>query len=151
SFTNDIHGNVLSRTWYPVQPASSGGCGSSAPPAGSGSTCTATGAACTTRYSYYYNNANPLDPRNDKLTAPRDARPASSTDNTYLTSYTYNAAGQLASSLTPATSDFPSGRTTTYTYSTGSQTAFGGSGTVPAGLLLTTTTPGGAVTSNSYY
>ena len=153
SFTNDLHGNVLSRTWYPTQPGSvsaSMAAGPQAAAPASSSSCTTTGAACTTYYSYYYNAANPLDPRNDELTGVRDARSASSTDNTYLTSYAYNTAGQLTSVTTPATSDFPNGRTTSYAYSTGSESATGG-GNVPVGLLLSETTPGNAVTSYQYY
>jgi RHS repeat-associated protein len=154
-FTNDIHGNALTRTWYPVEPASlpGGGTGSVTGCGGSTSSspsCATSGAPCTTFYSYSYNASNPLDPRNDKLTAIRDGRSSSVTDNTYLTSYAYNAAGQLTSATTPATSDFPSGRGTTYAYSTGSEAGFSG-GTIPAGLLLSTTTPGNAVTSYTYY
>jgi RHS repeat-associated protein len=158
TFTNDIHGNVLSRTWYPVEPASSSGAspGSGAGPkagaaAAADSSCTTTDAPCTTYYSYFYNADNPLDPRNDELTGVRDARSASATDDTYLTSYAYNAAGELTSSTTPATSDFPSGRTTSYAYSTASTPAYGDSGTIPAGLLVSVTTPGGAVTGYAYY
>ena len=153
TYTSDIHGNVLSRTWYPVGPASSGAAAAAktGPQAAAAtSSCTTTGAACTTYFGYYFNGANPLDPRNNELTAVRDARSASATDGTYLTSYTYNAAGELASSTTPATTDFPSGRTTTYAYSTASTPGYGG-GTVPAGLLVSQTTPGGAATSYSYY
>ena len=161
TMTNDIHGNALSRTWYPAGPASSAGTSasvSSGAPEGpqaaaqsSASWCTQTGAACTTYYSYYYDAANPLDPRNDQLTGVADARSASSADTTYLTSYAYNASGELTSSTTPATSDFPDGRATTYVYSTSSTPAYGGSGTIPPGLLVSETTPGGAVTSYSYY
>jgi RHS repeat-associated protein len=157
TFTNDIHGNVLSRTWYPVEPASSSGAspgsgaGARAGAAAAGSSCTTTDAPCTTYYSYFYDVDNPLDPRNDELTGVRDARSASATDDTYLTSYAYDAAGELTSSTTPATSDFPSGRTTSYAYSTASTPAFGGTGTIPAGLLVSATTPGGAVTGYAYY
>ncbi len=152
SFTNDIHGNVLSRTWYPVEPAGGPISGAREGPAtaAASSSCTTTGAACTTYYSYYYNGNNPLDPRNDELTGVADARSASATDTTYLTSYAYNAAGELVSSTTPATSDFPAGRTASYAYSTSATAAYGGSGTVPAGLLVSATAPGGAVTSYSY-
>jgi RHS repeat-associated protein len=132
SMTNDDRGNVLSRTWFPEQPATGTSC-------------------CTTYYSYYEDDSDPLDPRNGDLTGVRDARSASATDDTYLTSYAYNSLGELTSSTTPATSDFPDGRTTSYTYSDGTQTAYGGSGTIPAGLPLTSTTPGGAVTSYAYY
>ncbi|GAA5178922.1 polymorphic toxin-type HINT domain-containing protein [Rugosimonospora acidiphila] len=130
SLANDAHGNVVSRSWYPTQPASGTGC-------------------CTTYYSYAYNDADPLDPRNNTLTGVRDARSSSAADTTYLTSYSYNPAGQLATSTTPATSDFPSGRTTSYTYSTAGTPADGG-GTTPAGLLLSTTTPDGATTGYAY-
>jgi RHS repeat-associated protein len=163
TMTNDIHGNVLTRTWYPVEPASSGSTSSASSGARTGavdgpeatdassSSCTVTGAACTSYYTYYYNPSNPLDPRNDQLTGSADPRSASATDTTYLTTYAYNTAGELTSSTTPATSDFPSGRTTSDAYSTSSTAAYGGSGTIPAGLLVSTTTPGGAVTSYSYY
>lgn len=152
TMTNDIHGNVVSRTWYPITVASSAGIreGARAAATAPSSYCTATGMACTTYDTYYYNASNPLDPRNDALTGIADARSASSTDTTYLTRYGYNAAGELTSSTTPATSDFPSGRTTSYAYSTASTAAFGG-GTTPPGLLVSSTTPGGAVTSYSYY
>jgi RHS repeat-associated protein len=131
TFTNDAHCNVLARSWNNVT-----GC----PPTGT----------CTTYYSYYGNLANPLDPRNNQLTAVRDGRSSSATDNTYLTSYAYTSTGQLTSTTTPATLDFPNGRTTTDSYSTGTEAGYAG-GTIPAGLLLKTTTPGGAVTSYSYY
>jgi hypothetical protein len=145
--TDHVHGNVLSRTWQPVEPAGSsvsGATRNAAAAAVGSSSCTTTGEACTTYYSYYYNDANPLDPRNDELTGVRDARSASATDNTYLTSYVYNTAGELTSSTKPATSDFPSGRTTGYVSSTTSTAAYGG-GTTSAGLLLSQTTPGRAV------
>src|ERR1039458_7583443 len=90
SFTNDIHGNVLSRTWFPVGPASSGAAASTTregpQAAAASSSCTTTGTACTAHYSYYTNPATPFAPRNNEQTAARDARSASATDNTYLTS-----------------------------------------------------------------
>jgi RHS repeat-associated protein len=152
TLTNDIHGNVLSRTWYPVEPADIAASGSAraGPAAATSSSCATTGSPCTTYYSYYYDTGNPLDPRNNEVTGVADARSASATDTTYLTSYARNAAGEITSSTTPPTSDFPSGRTTSYAYSTSSTAAFGG-GTVPAGLLISQTTPGGAATSYSYF
>jgi RHS repeat-associated protein len=154
--TNDVHGNVLTRTWYPVEPATLPGTGPGiAPVQCGGSTasspgCTSSGAACTTFYGYTaYNAANPLDPTNDKLTSVRDGRSASATDDTYETTYSYNTIGQLTLETTPATSAFPNGRTTRYAYSTGTESAANG-GTIPAGLLEAVTTPGGAVTSYSY-
>jgi RHS repeat-associated protein len=155
-FTNDVHGNMLTRTWYPVEPASlpGGGVGVN-PSACGGSTassanCPTSGAPCTTFYGYTtYNAANPLDPTNDERTSARDGRSSSATDDTYETTYTYNTIGQLTSETTPATAGFPSGRTTRYAYSVGTETAANG-GTVPAGLELSVTTPGGAKTSYSY-
>jgi YD repeat-containing protein len=155
-FTNDVHGNVLARTWYPIEPASlpGGGVGTATACGGatsSSATCTTTGAPCTTFYSYTpYDTAKPLDPRNNKLVAVRDGRSGTATDTTFLTAYGYNSNGQLSSSTTPVTIDFPAGRTTSYTYSTGTEAGFAG-GNIPVGLLLTSKTPGGAVTSYSYY
>jgi RHS repeat-associated protein len=156
TLTNDWHGNVLSRTWYPASPGSlagireGAGTGKQAADTAASSYCTVTTSACTTYYTYYYDASNPLDPRNNELTGVADARSASSTDTTYLTSYAYNTAGELTSSTSPATSDFPSGRTTGYAYTTSATAAYGG-GTTPPGLLMSSTTPHGAVTSYSYY
>ena len=130
TFTNDVHGNVLSRTWTNIDDSSP---------------------CCTTYYTYYYDQSNPLDPRNDQLTGVADARSSSATSTTYLTTYAYNTAGELTAATTPPTSAFPSGNTSSYVYSTSSTTAYGGSGTVPAGLLVSQTTPAGAVTSYEYY
>lgn len=156
-FTNDVHGNMLTRTWYPVEPASLPGGGTGANPSACGGStasspnCPTSGAPCTTFYGYStYNSANPLDPTNDKLTSVRDGRSSSATSATYLTAYSYNTIGQLISETTPATSDFTSGRITRYAYSIGTEAAANG-GTIPAGLLLSMTTPRGTKTSYSYY
>jgi RHS repeat-associated protein len=148
-FTNDIRGNALTRTWYPVEPASLPGGGTGTVTSCGGSTssspaCATSGSPCTTFYSYYYDASNPLEPRDNLITGIRDGRSASAADSTYLTSYGYNAAGQLTSQTTP------DGRTTSYTYSSGSEPGYSG-GTVPAGLILSATTPGGAATSYQYY
>src|SRR5450756_919372 len=154
-FTNDIHGHVLTRTWYPNEPATLPGGGIGTIPdcaTSTGPHCTSTFAPCTTFYGYApYSTSNPLDPTNGELTSVRDGRSASITDNAHLTSYAYNAVGQLTTQTTPPTSDFPNGRVTGDAYSVGTETAYGGSGTVPAGLLLSKTTPGGAKTSYQYY
>ncbi|MGH3165043.1 MAG: LamG-like jellyroll fold domain-containing protein, partial [Trebonia sp.] len=155
-FTNDVHGNMLTRTWYPVEPASLPGGGVGANPSACGGStassanCTTTGAPCTTFYGYSaYNAANPLNPTNDQLVSVRDGRSVSATATTYETQYSYNTIGQLTSETTPATSDFPSGRITRYAYSVGTESGFSG-GTIPAGLLLSVTTPDGAKTSYEY-
>jgi len=128
TYTTDVYGNVLSSSYQDI------------------STC----GECTTYYSYYEDAGNPVDPRNGELTGVRDARSASSTVDTYLTSYAYNLAGELTSTTTPATPDFPSGRTTSYVYSGTGQAAYGG-GDMPTGLLTSVTTPGGRVTKYQYY
>ncbi|WP_432075725.1 DNRLRE domain-containing protein [Streptomyces wuyuanensis] len=107
-------------------------------------------ASCHTAYSaHFLNAADPLDPRNDQLTEERDARSTSATDTTYLTRHAYSAAGDRLSTTTPATPDFPQGRTVTHTYTNGTEPAVGG-GTVPAGLLATTTDAKGGVTTRAY-
>ncbi|WP_180686293.1 DNRLRE domain-containing protein [Streptomyces gossypiisoli] len=128
-FGNDARGNKISQT-----------------------TCrdTANSATChTAYYSYYLNAADPLDPRNDQLTAVRDARSASASDNTHKTSYGYNTFGDRTSTTSPATPDFPSGRTESFTFTDGTEAAVGG-GTTPAGLLATSTDTRGAVTTRQY-
>jgi RHS repeat-associated protein len=109
---------------------------------------------CSTQYYTYYpddtsTNLSP-DPRNDLVLTLRDGRSTSATDNRYVTTYAYNAAGNQTSATTPPVPGFSNGRTTTMTYTTSSTTAVGG-GTTPAGLLATTTTPGGAVETLGYY
>ena len=53
---------------------------------------------------------------------------------------------------TPPVSGYPSGRTTSYTYTNGTTSAGGYDGAVPpAGLAYQETTPGGAVTTSLYY
>ncbi len=80
---------------------------------------------------------------NDLLVTVRDGRSANATDATYLTTYGYDAVGNRISETDPL------GRATTATYSTTSTVAFD-SGTTPAGLPLTTTSPGGAVQTQYY-
>ncbi|MQL61515.1 DNRLRE domain-containing protein [Streptomyces vinaceus] len=121
-FGNDERGNRISQT-----------------------TCRETGdeSTCHTFYnSYFHNPDDPLDPRNDQLTAVRDARSASATDDTYETSHGYNAAGDRISTSTPA-------GTESFTFTNGTEPATGG-GTTPAGLLATSTDARGAVTRRVY-
>jgi large repetitive protein len=90
------------------------------------------------------------DPTAGELLTSRDGRSASATDNTYLTSYTYDAKGELTSETTPPVPGFPSGRTTTQSYTDGTTVAAADTGFAPAGLPYRTTTPGGAVTAVVY-
>jgi YD repeat-containing protein len=69
------------------------------------------------------------------LTARRDERSSSATDDTFKTTFTYNAAGDKLTETSPPTAEHTSGVTKTWTYTTGSEDD--GWGTVPAGLLRT--------------
>ncbi|MGI5518426.1 LamG-like jellyroll fold domain-containing protein [Streptomyces sp. CA-106131] len=108
---------------------------------------------CETDYYTYYpddTTANPApDPRNDLLLTERDGRSSGPTDNTYLTSYAYDAFGNQTTVTTPPVPGFPSGRTTTTTYTT-STTPAADNGNAPAYLEASTITPGGATTSYTY-
>ncbi|MFF5110016.1 polymorphic toxin-type HINT domain-containing protein [Streptosporangium sp. NPDC000509] len=97
------------------------------------STCRTANNCNTSYYSYYVNQDNLFDPRNDQRTVSRDARSSSATDDTYATTTTYNEFGETLKQTTPATPDFPNGRSTSTTYTDGTEPAIGG-GTTPAGL-----------------
>ncbi|MEV4366764.1 RHS repeat-associated core domain-containing protein [Nonomuraea sp. NPDC049637] len=92
---------------------------------------------CQTQYfSYFVNTENVFDPRNDQKISQRDARSAAATDESYMTSWSFNAFGEPVKQTTPATSDFPAGRSTSITYTDGTEAAEGG-GSTPAGLVET--------------
>ncbi len=97
------------------------------------STCRSAGNCQTQRVEYSLNTNDEFDPRNDRPIKIRDARSATATDNTYATSIEYNSFGEQIKQTTPATPDFPNGRSTTVAYTDGTETAVGG-GTTPAGL-----------------
>lgn len=91
--------------------------------------------SCWTSFAeHYFNPADPLDPRNGKPTALRDARSTDAADNRYHTTTSYTPLG-----LTD-TSTLADGRTAVTTYTAGTEPAVGGS-TVPAGLVATQKTP----------
>ncbi|GII62115.1 hypothetical protein Skr01_22000 [Sphaerisporangium krabiense] len=112
-------------------------------------TCRSAGNCQTSYTSYHLNTSDPFDPRNDRVTASRDARSTSSTSNTYATKFEYTAFGEKSKETTPATTDFPNGRSTTYAYTDGTEPAVGG-GTTPAGLLKSETDPKGNVREFAY-
>ncbi|WP_157032505.1 LamG-like jellyroll fold domain-containing protein [Kitasatospora cheerisanensis] len=116
------------------------------------STTTCTDAAhCHTAYaSYSYSEGNPFDPSNDRRLTSTDARAKDASDSTYATTYGYNTLGDPTTTTTPATPDFPGGRTATTTYTTGTEPAVGSTGTQPAALVATTTDVGGATTAYAY-
>jgi YD repeat-containing protein len=107
----------------------------------------------TTYFAYYPDDTSTTltpDPRNDMLVEVRDARSASATDNTYLTRYTYNAAGNRTAVTTAPVPGYPSGRTMTIAYTDGSTTAVDG-GTPPVELPNVSVSPGGATQRVSYF
>jgi RHS repeat-associated protein len=113
--------------------------------------------ACSTDYYTYWPDDTTAilttnDPRNDLVTSARDGRSASATDPTYATTYTYNTAGDRISTTTPPVPGFPSGRTTTETYSDGTAVfPAADSGNVPKGLPMTAVSPGGATVRTAYF
>ncbi len=121
TMTYDTRGNVASRT-----------------------TCQKANSCQTSYTTYPATVTNPLDPRNELPVETRDARSASATDTTYRTSYTYTAQGNLA------TQTEPDGALVRHTYSTGTESAVGG-GSIPAGMVLTTTDTRNKVTRHQYY
>ncbi|NRQ32905.1 hypothetical protein HII36_13790 [Nonomuraea sp. NN258] len=112
-------------------------------------TCRTSSSCQTSHTAYYLNTGDEFDPRNDRVVKSRDARSAGSTDNTYAISYDYDQYGGLIKETSPATLDFPNGRSKTVTYTDGNEPAVGG-GTTPAGLLKTSTDAKGNVTRFSY-
>ncbi|MGW5780497.1 LamG-like jellyroll fold domain-containing protein [Streptomyces sp. NPDC003863] len=111
---------------------------------------------CSTEYFTYYPDATtafpPMDPRNDLVLTERDGRSSGPTDNAYLTTYTYDAGGNVTAVTTPPVAGNPNGRTTGTVYTTTATPAMeGGTAKAPAGLVATVTTPGGRKTTNTYY
>ncbi|MDR8410982.1 DUF6531 domain-containing protein [Nonomuraea sp. 3-1Str] len=99
-----------------------------------GETCR-TSASCQNAYAeYYLNKDNEFDARNDSMLIYRDGRSDSPEDNTYATRWEYNSYGEQTKETTPATADFPNGRSATVAYTDGTEPAING-GTTPAGLV----------------
>jgi RHS repeat-associated protein len=113
-------------------------------------------ATCATSYSSYQPNDTAAtetpSPTDDTVQSYRDPRSSSPTDNTYLTTYTYDSLGDLTQETTPPVPGYPSGRTTTYAYTNGTSTtgSVNGNAVPPTGLLWKTTSPAGAVTQTLY-
>jgi YD repeat-containing protein len=104
---------------------------------------------CSTVYYTYFpddTSKNPTpDPRNDLMLTTRDGRSTAATDNSYLTSYTYDPTGNRTAVRDPL------GRSTLTTYTDGTSTAAFDGGLAPPGLPATLTTPGGARQTVVYY
>ncbi|NUW41368.1 LamG-like jellyroll fold domain-containing protein [Nonomuraea rhodomycinica] len=106
--------------------------------------------SCQTSYTeYYLNKDDKFDLRNDRVLKVRDARSSSSTDNTYATTFEYNQYGEQTKQITPATPDFPNGRSATIAYTDGTEPAVRG-GTTPAGLVKSRTDARNNTTSYRY-
>ncbi|MGW6971636.1 LamG-like jellyroll fold domain-containing protein [Streptomyces sp. NPDC054952] len=101
--------------------------------------------SCWTSFAdYYYNASDPLDRRNGKQVAVRDARSMDAADNSYRTTTSYTELG-LADTVT-----LSDGRTTSTTYTTGTEPAVGG-GLTPVGLVASTKSTGGLTVSHAYF
>ncbi|MFD7098499.1 LamG-like jellyroll fold domain-containing protein [Streptomyces xanthophaeus] len=118
---HDKHGNTISTT-----------------------TCRDSNSCWTAFAEYHHNPADPLDPRNGKQTAVRDARSTSPADNQFKTTTSYTTLGL------PETTTLADGRSSVTTYTKGTEPAIGG-GTTPAGLVASKKTPGGATVTYNYY
>jgi RHS repeat-associated protein len=104
---------------------------------------------CSTAYFTHWPEGNssrtiPPDARNDSVLTARDGRSSGPADNTYRTTYAYDTAGNRTG-VTDALQ-----QATTTVYSMGAEAAVGG-GTVPPGLPLTITGPGGGMSTVEYY
>ncbi|MFD3537031.1 LamG-like jellyroll fold domain-containing protein [Streptomyces sp. NPDC058664] len=111
---------------------------------------------CSTEYFTYYPDTTtafpPMDPRNDMPITERDGRSSGPTDNTYLTTHTYDTGGNVTAVTSPPVAGHPNGRTTSTVYTTtATPAAEGGTAKAPAGLVAQVTTPGGKKTSYTYY
>jgi large repetitive protein len=91
------------------------------------------------------------DPLAGVVLTQRDPRSSSPTDNAYLTTYAYDAVGDVTSVTGPPVPGFPSGRTTTFAYTDGGTVTAADTGWAPAGLPYRTTSPSGAVQSVGYF
>ncbi|MFC6086848.1 LamG-like jellyroll fold domain-containing protein [Sphaerisporangium aureirubrum] len=112
-------------------------------------TCESSTSCQTEHYAYHENTIDRFDPRNDQMIISRDARSSGPTDNAYATTWEYTPQGEVAKETTPATPDFPTGRSSVYTYTDGTESAAGG-GTVPAGLLKSERDANGKLWSYGY-
>lgn len=85
-----------------------------------------------------------------RVTAERDGRSSGPTDDTYATTFTYDADGRLLTEATPPVPGVGDGIVeVTNTYTDGTEAATDG-GTVPSGLLATSTDANGNTTTFGY-
>ncbi|MEQ4305131.1 LamG-like jellyroll fold domain-containing protein [Plantactinospora sp. B6F1] len=106
----------------------------------------------STYYSFWPDSttvAPAPDPRNDQLTAVRDARSPSATDNEFLTRFEYDTAGNRTRMVPPPVPGYPGDRSITLTYTTATTPAVGG-GVTPPGLPYTVTSAEGGRQTTEY-
>ncbi|WP_436521516.1 ricin-type beta-trefoil lectin domain protein [Actinoplanes sp. HUAS TT8] len=104
---------------------------------------------CSTSYNTYYPDATTENPAfsvmNDRVLTQRGTGSASATDNTYLTTYTYDTATGNRTGMVD-----PLGRKTAISYTDGSTAGGYNGATVPAGLPWRIVKPGGGVQTILY-
>jgi YD repeat-containing protein len=109
---------------------------------------------CHTTYYRYWPDATTTnltpDARNDQVTDIRAPRSYDENDNTFLTHFDYDTAGNRIKMTAPAGARFPTGRVTNLAYTTATTPAQGG-GVTPPGLPRQMTSPGGGVQATEYY
>ncbi|MFF4990180.1 polymorphic toxin-type HINT domain-containing protein [Streptosporangium saharense] len=115
----------------------------------SSTTCRTTSDCQTEYFVYHVDPDNEFDPRNDQLIISTDARSAGWWDPAYSTKWEYDEFGEIVKETSPPTEDFPNGRSTVYTYTTGTEPGVGG-GTTPAGLPKSEKDPRGNETTYRY-
>ncbi|WP_258907902.1 LamG-like jellyroll fold domain-containing protein [Actinokineospora sp. UTMC 2448] len=109
---------------------------------------TDTGVCHTSYTSYHLNPDDALDPLNDRVIGFRDARSSGPGDPRYVTTFSYTPTGQLTDTSVFGRTGSEV-RTTTHTYTAGTEAAPGG-GLQPPGLLATSEDPNGGITTFSY-
>jgi RHS repeat-associated protein len=110
----------------------------------------------TVYYTYYPDDSSTTlspNPTNDLLHTMRDGRSSDQNDTRYLTTYTYDAAGNRTTVTSPPVPGITGGRLTRIDYTDGTTIASANNnGTfAPAELPYRQTTPGGAVTLSTYF
>ncbi|MCW6005677.1 DNRLRE domain-containing protein [Micromonospora sp. CPCC 205371] len=100
-------------------------------------------------YGYYYNSADKLDPRNDRLVSRSGTRNASDGDGNLWIFYGLDTTGRPTTVSYPAPAGASSRPTESFIYTAGTEAAIGG-GVIPAGLLRQVTNRLGGATTYGY-
>ncbi|GAA3207085.1 LamG-like jellyroll fold domain-containing protein [Actinocorallia longicatena] len=90
-------------------------------------------------------------PLNDLPKTERDGRSSGPADDTFLTVYDYDSAGNRTTVTSPPVPGFPGGRVTKTSYTDGTTIAAADTGFAPAGLPYKVVSPGGGTTLTSYF